>query len=59
MEKYHEVLQPVRQVVHDLGEKVLNWVLPTDVISEVFNGVQRESAERTVQMYTQGKLFEE
>lgn len=59
MEKYHDILQPVRQVVHDLGQRVLNWALPIDTIGEAFNGVQQESAHRTVAMFTQEQLFEE
>lgn len=39
-----------------LRDRVLNWILPPSIISEAFNGLQQESAERTVQMFTQGQL---
>lgn len=55
-QRHHEIVQPVRELVHQLGNWVLDKILPVDVISEVFNGVQQESAERTVQMFTQPQL---
>lgn len=50
---HHEIVRPVREIVHQLGNWVLDKVLPVDVISEVFNGVQQESAERTTQVFGQ------
>lgn len=48
-----------QEVVTSLRDRVLNWVLPTSVISEAFNGVQQESAQRTQEMFTQEQLFED
>lgn len=59
MEHYHEILQPVKEVVSSLSDRVKNWVLPVGIISEAFNQVQQESAKRTVQMFAQGQLFED
>ena len=36
-----------------LRDRVLNWILPPRIISEAFNGLQQESAQRTVAMFTQ------
>lgn len=57
--KYHEVLRPVREIARGIGDFVLNKIVPTDVISDLFNGVQQESANRTAQMFSQGELFKD
>ncbi len=49
--KHHEVIRPIREIVQGLGNFVLDKILPTDVISDVFNGVQQESAQRTAQTF--------
>lgn len=39
-----------------LRDRVLNWILPPKIISEAFNSLQQESAERTVAMFTQEQI---
>lgn len=51
MEKYHEVLTPIREVVQRIGNFVVDKVLPTEVLTDLFNGVSEESATRTQQMF--------
>lgn len=44
-----------------LRDRVLNWIIPPSIIGEAFNGLQQESAQRTVEMFTQDQIpgFEE
>lgn len=60
---YHEVVSTGKDMAGQIGRWVLDKIIPTGVIEESFNtfvqGVQQESAERTVQMFTQDRLFEE
>ena len=44
------------EVVTSLRDRVLNWILPPRIISEAFNGLQEESAKRTVEMFSQPQL---
>lgn len=48
--KHHEFIQPIREIVHGLGNFVMNRILPTDVISDLFNGASQEVPAET---YTQ------
>jgi len=42
--KYHEVVQPLKEIVSHLGERALNWIIPREAL-DMF--VQNESASRT------------
>ena len=53
MEGYHEIVRPVREIVSSLGERVLNWVLPSDVLNGL---IQTESAKRTYEMFRQEQI---
>lgn len=55
MEKHQETTEAPLS----LRDRVLNWILPPSIIGEAFNSVQQESAKRTVEMFTQERLFEE
>lgn len=57
--KYHEIVQPAKELVSQLGNWVLDKILPTEIFDHFVTGVQQESAERTAQMFTQDRLFEE
>lgn len=58
-QRHHEILQPVREIVSHIGQWALDKILPTEIFDDFIQGVQQESAERTVQMFTQDRLFEE
>lgn len=57
--KYHEIISPIREIVHGLGNFVLDKILPTDVISDVFNGVQQESVKRTAEFFQPSFQFDD
>ena len=50
-EHLHEIISPIREVVRGIGTWALDKIIPADAVSDMFNGIQRESAERTVQLY--------
>lgn len=54
--RHHEIIRPIREIAHGIGNFVLDKILPTDVISDLFNGVAQESATRTQEMFTQGQF---
>lgn len=51
--KHHEIIRPIREIVHGIGNFVLDKILPVDALTDLFNGVEQESAIRTAQMFTQ------
>lgn len=51
--RHHEIVRPVREIVRGIGTWALDKIIPADAVSDMFNGIQRESAERTVEMFTQ------
>lgn len=55
---FQEVVQPIRELSNLVLEKLGDWVIG-DAISDLFNGVQEESAKRTAEMFTQGELFKD
>lgn len=57
--RHHEIIRPIRELAQGIGNFVVDKILPTDVLSDLFNGVQEESANRTAEVFGQGKLFED
>ena len=49
--RYHEIVQPVRDIVRGIGEFVLNKIIPEDVINGINEIITGQSAERTQQMF--------
>lgn len=52
-EHLHEIVSPIREIVRGIGTWALDKIIPADAISDMFNGIQQESAHRTVQTYSQ------
>lgn len=44
MERYHEIIQPAKEIVRSVGERALNWIIPREAL-DMF--VQNTSAEKT------------
>lgn len=56
--KYHEVLRPVREIGEAVWQKLAQLTIG-DALTDLINGVQQESANRTAQMFSQGELFKD
>jgi hypothetical protein len=43
--KHHEILRPIREIVRNVGEFVVDKVIPTDVIDNLFSPPEARGAE--------------
>lgn len=44
MERYHEILRPIKDIANSIGERILNSIVPRDALNM---GLQEESIKRT------------
>lgn len=51
MEKYHEIVRPLQEVVRGVGEFVLNKIIPEDVINGINEVITGQSAQRTQEFF--------
>lgn len=56
--KFHELKQPLKDITNHFLEKLGDWAIG-DALTDLINGVQQESAERTAEMFSQGQLFQD
>ena len=58
-EHLHEIVSPIRETVRSIGTWALDKIIPSEIFDDFIQGVSQESAERTVQTFSQDRMFEE